>query len=343
MIRRWSLQSLADLATSTPQGAQTVVQDVTSRLTRQITLCKELVAPRVNDNQALSKDLKHLLFIHEDTHRLCSQLATQSAIYSRWNQADQRLISSTLAQVRNRHASTIERWVDMVTTNRLLQESILQILRGRLGMQLLCDHGVQQLDRHKPQGAVTMDCSIVDCLEDAYTEAKFLCDAHWQVSPDMDYRVDDDVLVTCVRPWILHAMVELFKNAMNATVCDWDKESSSLPPPIHVTIVNDGDFVQIDIQDQGRGLDDLNEHDIETILFGLGVSSADKKWDRLDEQQSYAMVRSPLSSLGVGLPMSRMMMEHFGGTVTLRSSPSIKGVVASIRLPRDTGILERDA
>ena len=286
-----------------------------------------------------------MLFIHEDTHRLSSQLANQSTIYTRWNQADQRLVSSTLAQVRNRHASTIERWVDMVTTNRLLQESVLQLLRGRLGMQLLCDHGVQQMDRHKPQGAVTLDCSIVDCLEDAYTEAKFLCDAHWQVSPELNYCLEDlkDLRVTCIRPWILHAMVELFKNAMNATVCDWDKDSSSLPPPIRVAVAVNGDFVQIDIHDQGRGLGDLNDHDIETSLFGLGLTSADKKWDRLDEQQSYAMVRSPLSSLGVGLPMSRMMMEHFGGTVTLQSSLTGKGATASIRVPKDTAILEREA
>jgi len=29
------------------------------------------------------------------------------------------------------------------------------------------------------------------------------------------------------------------------------------------------------------------------------------------------MVRSPLQSLGVGLPLSRMMMQHFGGNVEL--------------------------
>ena len=51
--------------------------------------------------------------------------------------------------------------------------------------------------------------------------------------------------------------------------------------------------------------------------FQFASSSADSRWDRLDEQQSYAMVRSPLQSLGVGLPLSRMLLQHFGGDLLL--------------------------
>ena len=72
-------------------------------------------------------------------------------------------------------------------------------------------------------------------------------------------------------------------------------------------------------------------------------------WDRLDDQQTYAMPSSPMQGLGVGLCLSRLAMEHFGGTVDLKQHPPLSlcqqqafadydldaGCVASIRLLKD--------
>jgi hypothetical protein len=65
--------------------------------------------------------------------------------------------------------------------------------------------------------------------------------------------------------------------------------------------------------DQGLGLD----HAGIQRAFQFAESSSQQRWDRLDEQQSYGMVRAPIGSLGVGLPLSRMMMQMFGGDVRL--------------------------
>ncbi|GKY91761.1 hypothetical protein MPSEU_000147800 [Mayamaea pseudoterrestris] len=342
MMQRWSLKSLAELqVAASHESARILIGDVKQRLARQITFCQDSIAPRVKDNSKLSKDLDHLLYIHHDTHRLCSELYHQNKLFARWNASNQHLYSSTLAQVRNRHATTVERWVDMVNIDRgSLHNHVLDILRGRVGIQLLCDHAVQAIDKSKQHGAVTLHCSVRDCIDDAHAEAKFLCEAHWQVSPELTVQGDDDVRITCVRPWLTHALVELIKNAMNASVCELDFTNplSLSPPPIRLEISDDTNDVRIDIYDQGKGLNVYSDEEIETSLFALGVSSAGKKWDRIDEQQSYAMVRSPLSSLGVGLPLSRMMMKHFGGNVTLQRAQN--ETLASIVLPKDATILE---
>ncbi len=57
--------------------------------------------------------------------------------------------------------------------------------------------------------------------------------------------------------------------------------------------------------------------------FGFARSSSPKRWDRLEEQQSYAAVRQPLGSLGVGLPLSRLMMRAFGGDLDISNNNDI--------------------
>jgi pyruvate dehydrogenase kinase 2/3/4 len=90
------------------------------------------------------------------------------------------------------------------------------------------------------------------------------------------------------------------------------------PPDLFVRITcnSNTQMLECEIMDQGIGIQ--NEDEIQRA-FQFAVSSSHQKWDRLDEQQSYAMVRSPISSLGVGLTLSRMMMQKFGGNVYLKN------------------------
>ena len=67
----------------------------------------------------------------------------------------------------------------------------------------------------------------------------------------------------------------------------------------------------------------------------------------MDDQQTYAMTRSPLQGLGVGLSMSRMMMEYFGGSLTLQDRGAIDllledGATATIVLPKNVQIPENE-
>jgi pyruvate dehydrogenase kinase 2/3/4 len=68
-----------------------------------------------------------------------------------------------------------------------------------------------------------------------------------------------------------------------------------------------------EILDQGIGID---EKGLERA-FLFADSSAQHRWDRIDEQQSYAMVRQPITSLGVGLSLSQMMAQISGGSLKL--------------------------
>ena len=125
-----------------------------------------------------------------------------------------------------------------------------------------------------------------------------------------------------IRSWLHHALVEVTKNAMTSNVQRLIMQQSStaaavsLPPPVQINIdkkelPNESKFLRIQIKDQGTGLKNRDQ------AFGFAQSSTQKRWNRLEEQQSYAAVRQPLGSLGVGLPLSLLMMRVFGGDLDL--------------------------
>jgi len=78
-------------------------------------------------------------------------------------------------------------------------------------------------------------------------------------------------------------------------------------------------YVTIQVIDRGMGIQNINQ------AFGFAQSSSPKRWDRINEQQSYAEVRQPLGSLGVGLPLSRLMLRIFGGDLIVTNNRDNKG------------------
>jgi len=189
----------------------------------------------------------------------------------------------------------------------------------------------------------------------------------------------ENVSVTFVRSWLQYTLIELLKNAMVATVesnleitkaaleenfsdssddsdedeSDSDSDCPEQLPSLYIHVFDDDqqDNVVIQIHDQGGGVKE--DFDLES-LFRFG--QRDTVWDRMDEQQTYSQVRSPLRGLGVGLSLSRWHMRHFGGDLTLERRPSGslrirsdsgrrskwhvlgKGMTATITIPKDAGI-----
>ena len=325
----------------------------------------------------VSKSLSNLWVLHQDTRRLTEELlvdengASASNFWHKFasnNESvkqsgpQQTIVAGAMEQIRSRHASTVETMADVLLLLRGAFDSsetdqfealLESFLRGRLGVQLLCDHYVK-LHRYRRPG-VTQDCSLADVLDDAVTESKHICDAHYEISPDvlvLDKRLATTAKVTLVRPWVHHALCEILKNAMAATIDHHERQhgsvsiDSSLLPPIEVSLsgVDDhADAVTISVKDRGMGLKGLSST---AEAFKFASSSVAKRWDRLDEQQSYAMVRSPLQSLGVGLSTSQWMMQHFGGDVQLSNNNDLTngeadGCTASVLLCKDPTILER--
>ena len=181
-----------------------------------------------------------------------------------------------------------------------------------------------------------------------------------------------DIPITLVRPWVHHVLVEILKNAMSSNVEKFlqdqrgndlsstiipsssdgdDIRTTQLPTSIYIKIHDSKENLICEIMDQGIGL--LNDYEnieqtknkdgcnIAEKSFEFAFSTSSQRWDRLDEQQSYAMVRSPIGSLGVGLTLSRMMMEMFGGRVRLDNRRS--GLILGFQDTKQSGELVLDS
>ena len=362
------------------------------------------------------KRIDTLQYIHYDTYRIGQQILHHpSQILVRQSPPDQHVIHTTFLEIRARHAKTIETIVDIVSDLRRqppqppsdsIDESSTefsfnnhdqnekmaeQLLRRRIGIQLLCDHHVA-LHKGKVHGGISVQARLLEhVLSDAIQEAKHIVDAHLPIVPEVIVEMvvdnhDDttniqyhnrshdpthpEIHCTMIQPWVHHAIVELLKNAMSSTVRQMQymnhtmtSSSSSTttptPTPVYITCCDKKDSVTIDIIDAGTGIVVGNNDNDNTAAiqqaFMLGHTTASiHRYDRLNEQQSYASVQiPPLSSLGVGLPLSRYFMEHFHGTLQLWNNnnhpnpstttvtTSTTGCTARIELWKDDTILER--
>ncbi|KAL7568449.1 hypothetical protein ACA910_012161 [Epithemia clementina (nom. ined.)] len=403
-IRRWSLSQLASLE-PTAATAERMLDEVATRLELQAVTCDTLrqhskalfssssssasSSSSSSNNHMVLRQLEFLHHVHVDTVHQCKQvLERRKEVWPRWSYTDQRMVRQCLEQVRDRHAPSLERWVDVAIALRncdsrdlALQttacELLDHVLQGRLSIQLLTHHysllAHEEASRRRPTGAVAVRYPLADLVHDAYTEAHFLCEAHYQCAPNLDLRVPDHLTLTVVRPWLTHILVEICKNGMCATVRQHvvlrqeqeqhlnlakandgasddsglernDDDDDDLPPPLVVSATpattavpddkndpTEDDAIVLMVRDLGVGLpaSTLSKHDndhsssMENYLFGWGTSSSAERWDRLKEQQSYAAVRPPLASLGVGLPTSRAMLRQFGGNLELISHNAV--------------------
>jgi hypothetical protein len=346
-----------------------------------------LTDSRDKENQLLdraNKALRDFKYLHKDTHRKASLLITPMQIQKEnFNPLLLQHIHKTLEEIHVRHSLTMESLAEMVIHVRpLLQDfsstrttaeddwntGIMTLLQSKVGLQLLADHGsllskqvagVSKNKKMSKKGAISIETAVFDIIEQARAEAKNLCEAHYLTSPHViSLKSNNDCeqpRVTCVRPWIHYVLVELLKNSMAITAQrkktsssasiskhyyeDEDDEQFRLNP-IYVRVEESPYDIQIQILDQGGG---TSHNDLPNFSF----CQTQQVWDRMDDQQTYAMTRSPLQGLGVGLCMSDLYLQHFGGDLKLINRPFSpsddleKGMTATLFIPKDTGLLER--
>ena len=315
------------------------------------------------------KCLKDLTQLHENTYQLPYQIieGDGKAILENFNKPNQRYVSDIFDQIMARHGTSVETLADAVISVRNMKEMLKGIsnrdlgygkevlsddtigsfLHSRLLIQLLCDH-YMRLNKGKSTGAVSVGVDVVDVVDDAVTEAKHVCDANLGVAPEVC--IEPDESINCdfdpppiIRSWLHHAIVEVSKNAMTSNIEQWNMEPSltkePLPPNVRINISRKESNLTINVVDQGTGLNDESSDK----AFRFADSTTQKRWNRLEEQQSYAAVRQPLGSLGVGLPLSRMMMRVFGGNLDLTNNNTYgSGCTAVLKISYDEHFLAKN-
>uniref|UniRef100_A0A914VT99 Protein-serine/threonine kinase n=1 Tax=Plectus sambesii TaxID=2011161 RepID=A0A914VT99_9BILA len=145
---------------------------------------------------------------------------------------------------------SIQYFLDRFYINRI---SIRMLMNQHL---LLFGSVLPESPRHV--GCIDPQCDVEVVINDAFDNARFLCERYYLTSPNMKLEAINSVspaakiqLVT-VPSHLYHIMFELFKNAMRATVEHYGVDQDL--PNVRVTVVKGREDLSIKISDRGGGV-----------------------------------------------------------------------------------------
>nr|CAD2137826.1 unnamed protein product [Meloidogyne enterolobii] len=160
-------------------------------------------------------------------------------------------------------------------------------------------------------GCIDPVCDVTSVVQDAYENARFLCDRYYLNAPQLELDFlnalspGKKLSVVIVPSHLYHIMFELFKNAMRATVEHVGMDEDL--PPIKVRVVRGNEDLSIKLSDKGGGV----PRSIISRLFDYMYSTAPPP--PRDGSQA------PLAGYGYGLPLSRLYARYFHGDMFLVS------------------------
>ncbi|KFM76176.1 [Pyruvate dehydrogenase [lipoamide]] kinase, mitochondrial, partial [Stegodyphus mimosarum] len=164
-------------------------------------------------------------------------------------------------------------------------------------------------------GCIDPSCRVTAVLNDAYENAKFLCDQYYMASPGVEVvehcALDpgSPISVVYVPAHLYHMLFELFKNAMRAVVEHYGSSADNFPP-IQVLVALGKEDLTIKMSDRGGGI----PRSLTDVLFQYMYSTAPKPSAAVESSSA------PLAGYGYGLPLSRLYARYFQGDLIITSA-----------------------
>ncbi|XP_067686072.1 pyruvate dehydrogenase (acetyl-transferring) kinase isozyme 1, mitochondrial-like isoform X1 [Haliotis asinina] len=235
--------------------------------------------------------------------------------------------TDTLTHIRNRHANVVETMaqgiielketygVDSNTNNRI-QYFLDRFYMSRISIRMLINQHTllfgSQLAHPRHIGCIDPNCNVLDVVQDAYENARFLCDQYYLISPEVEIitknplEKESTISMVYVPSHLYHMLFELFKNAMRAVVEHSPPDGDV--PKLNVMISKGSEDLTIKLSDVGGGVPRSKVDQ----LFQYMYSTAPQP-DRSGEGSA------PLAGYGYGLPLSRLYARYFQGDLVLNS------------------------
>ena len=339
-----TLQQLVEHASDPDliKAAQRAHVELSDRVEEQVLRCTALEA-----TAPTNRDLGTLTALYKG---VATELAAgdEIAAAARASDADIAALHRSFKSIEERHSSFVPSVVDA------LREGNVPVSAASLLEDLLSAHiGASTVLRnhllaHAPElenpgatlaappahgtGAARLDTKLINVVGAAVGDAQLVCEHAYDLADPPPVSIaDDGSAAACVPAHATHVVRELLKNALVATIEKhvakhgsnsdaWDEEL----PPVEIAVAAS----TISVVDHGGGLEEPDA----LLRIRPDLSS---RYDRLDEPGgSYnSGSQKPISGVGMGLPMSKLYAEHYGGALTLASAGG--GAVATLELPTD--------
>uniref|UniRef100_A0AAY5EAS0 Protein-serine/threonine kinase n=1 Tax=Electrophorus electricus TaxID=8005 RepID=A0AAY5EAS0_ELEEL len=235
----------------------------------------------------------------------------------------------TLVNIRNRHNDVVPTMAQGVIeykeafsqdplTNQNIQYFLDRFYMSRISIRMLINQHTLVFDgatnpiHPNTIGSIDQHCQVTEVVKEAYESAKMLCDQYYLSSPALVLQElntnnkNQPISIVYVPSHLYHMLFELFKNAMRATIENYN-EGSSLPP-IEVMVALGGEDLSIKMTDRGGGVPFRKIENLFSYLYSTAPIP------QPDQQH-----RAPLAGFGYGLPISRLYARYFQGDLQLYS------------------------
>jgi len=97
-------------------------------------------------------------------------------------------------------------------------------------------------------GSIDPTCKVIDVVQDAYENARFLCDQYYLVSPELIVKEHNSVAkgepiqIVYVPSHLYHMVFELFKNSLRAVVEHHGTDALKYPPVEAIVVLGKEDI-----------------------------------------------------------------------------------------------------
>ncbi|GAU94428.1 hypothetical protein RvY_06203 [Ramazzottius varieornatus] len=248
-----------------------------------------------------------------------------------------------LAKIRNRHTLVVETMAQGVielrkalldegkpvmdsATRMSIQYFLDRFYMMRISIRMLITQHTMLFGNELPFsarhiGTIDPECDIQAVIEDAYTNARALCETNYEKYPELRLQcintVEEGVpaKMVYVPSHLFHISFELFKNAMRA-VCERSTEPLGIAdahlPPIDVVIVKTAEDVTIKMSDFGGGIPQSNMPKLFDYMFSTAPTP-------LGGEVEPGQNVPAMAGYGYGLPLSRLYARYFHGDLQVYS------------------------
>uniref|UniRef100_A0A1E1X9A4 Protein-serine/threonine kinase n=1 Tax=Amblyomma aureolatum TaxID=187763 RepID=A0A1E1X9A4_9ACAR len=234
-----------------------------------------------------------------------------------------------LIKIRNRHSNVVQTMAQGVIelkeshepdpkTEHSIQYFLDRFYMNRISIRMLINQhtslfGNENNTHPRNIGSIDRNCNVASIVEDAYENAKFLCDQYYLTSPGLVVEQCDvispnsTICIDYVPSHLYHMLFELFKNSMRAVVEYHGTEADEFPP-LKVLIARGREDLTIKLSDKGGGI----PRSCTELLFQYMYSTA-------PQPSASGLNSAPLAGYGYGLPLSRLYARYFRGDLILTS------------------------
>lgn len=213
------------------------------------------------------------------------------------------------------------KFMDYAEFTENIDASLCKFYNKRMSSRIIASNYIKICEKDKT--IVNDNLILGDVLNCAIIDAQNVCYQKYMIYPNINIIGNINTSFSYIDSYLYYVIFELLKNSYEASVL-----KNKINPPdinVHFTLYNKKPIIKI--HDEGIGIKPNNIDNIFSYMYttsDTNIQSSDSN-DTFEELTE----KSSMSGFGHGLPMSKLILNYFGGDIKINS---IYGICTDVYL-----------